>query len=90
MQAVADPSVLVTDYTVSFSASDMSVPQNQLCVMNLNQIYTVDGLFLPGGGAIQIALNQSLTMRRICIWPFMAFPAGKETDNEGEKFAKTI
>lgn len=41
-------------------------------------------------GAIQIALNQSLTMRRICIWPFMAFPAGKETDNEGEKFAKTI
>ena len=45
MQAVADPSVLVTDYTVSFSASDMSVPQKPLCVMNLNQIYTVDVYF---------------------------------------------
>ena len=41
-------------------------------------------------GVTQIALNQSLTTRRICIWLFMAFPAGKETVNEGGKFAKTI
>ena len=49
VQAVADPSVLVTDYTVSFSASDMSVPQKPLCVMNLNQIYTVDVYFYLEG-----------------------------------------
>lgn len=49
VQAVADPSVLVTDYTVSFGASDMSVPQKPLCVMNLNQIYTVDVYFYLEG-----------------------------------------
>lgn len=49
VQAVADPSVLVTDYTVSFGTSDMSVPQKPLCVMNLNQIYTVDVYFYLEG-----------------------------------------
>ena len=49
VQAVADPSVPVTDYTVSFGASDMSVPSKPLCVMNLNQIYTVDVYFYLEG-----------------------------------------
>ena len=49
VQAVADPSVPVTDYTVSFGASDMSVPSKSLCVMNLNQIYSVDVYFYLEG-----------------------------------------
>ncbi len=49
VQAVADPSVPVTDYTVSFGASDMSVPVKPLCVMNLNQIYSVDVYFYLEG-----------------------------------------
>lgn len=49
VQAVADPSVPVTDYTVSFGASDMSVPSKPLCVMNLNQIYSVDVYFYLEG-----------------------------------------
>ena len=47
--AVADPSVQIADYTVTFGASDMSVPQRPLCVMNLNQIYTVDVYFYLEG-----------------------------------------
>ena len=49
VQAVADPSVPVDEYTVSFGASDMSVPSKPLCVMNLNQIYTVDVYFYLEG-----------------------------------------
>lgn len=48
VQAVADPSVPVTDYTVSFGSS-MSVPSRPLCVMNLNQIYQVDVYFYLEG-----------------------------------------
>lgn len=47
--AVADPSVQIADYTVTFGASDMSVPQRPLCVMNLNQIYPVDVYFYLEG-----------------------------------------
>lgn len=47
--AVADPSVPITDYTVTFGASDMSVPNRPLCVMNLNQIYPVDVYFYLEG-----------------------------------------
>lgn len=47
--AVADPSVPIADYTVTFGASDMSVPQRPLCVMNLNQIYPVDVYFYLEG-----------------------------------------
>ena len=49
VQAVADPSVPVTDYTISFGTSDMSVPSKSLCVMNLNQISTVDVYFYLEG-----------------------------------------
>ena len=47
--AVDDPSVQIADYTVTFGASDMSVPQRPLCVMNLNQIYPVDVYFYLEG-----------------------------------------
>lgn len=49
VSAVADPSVPIADYTVTFGASDMSVPQRPLCVMNLNQIYPVDVYFYLEG-----------------------------------------
>ena len=39
----------IADYTVTFGASDMSVPQRPLCVMNLNQIYPVDVYFYLEG-----------------------------------------
>ena len=49
VSAVADPSVPIADYTVTFGASDMSVPARPLCVMNLNQVYPVDVYFYLEG-----------------------------------------
>ena len=49
VSAVADPSVPITDYTVNFGESDMSVPARPLCVMNLNQVYPVDVYFYLEG-----------------------------------------
>lgn len=39
---VTDPSHPITDYEMTFTATDMSVPQNALITMDLNRTYQVD------------------------------------------------
>ena len=85
--AVADPSVPIADYTVTFGASDMSVPQRPLCVMNLNQIYPVDVYFYLEG--CDPDCSDAITHNEpICIWHFTAFQAGKEASDEGKQLGR--
>lgn len=49
VQAAADPSVPVTDYTVTFSSDRITFPDKALYTMELNKIYTLDIYFYLEG-----------------------------------------
>lgn len=49
IQAVSDPAVSVSDYTISFSNDSVEVPGRELLTMQFNKIYTVDIYFYIEG-----------------------------------------
>lgn len=49
VQAASDPSVPVTDYTVTFGSDRITLPGKALFTMELNQIYTLDIYFYLEG-----------------------------------------
>ena len=49
VQAAEDPSVPVTDYTVTFSSDRITFPGKALYTMELNKIYTLDIYFYLEG-----------------------------------------
>lgn len=49
IQPVKDPSLPISDYTISFGTEDIQIPAKSLISMELNKIYTVDVYFYLEG-----------------------------------------